>query len=69
MVVVGWVLFRAESLGQVQAFLACMVGSVPPSEAVRPAALYFNNEALVAFAAGVLFATPAVRRGFSVSVG
>lgn len=57
-VVVGWVLFRAETFAQASAFLAAMTGLSPSSEMAQPVARYISNQIWFAFAVGMVFAMP-----------
>ena len=57
-VLVGWVLFRAESLPQAVAFLATMAGLGHPAAEAQPLARYLGNQVAWAISLGIIFSTP-----------
>lgn len=57
-VLIGWVLFRADSLAQALAFLAAMAGFGEGDGQLVYARMFITNETLVAALAGVVAATP-----------
>ena len=57
-VMVGWVFFRADTLGGAMAMLAAMAGAGGSVPATYAPAWYWNTEVLLAFIAGVIGATP-----------
>jgi alginate O-acetyltransferase complex protein AlgI len=59
-VMVGWVFFRADTLAGATAMLSAMIGAGGGSPATYAPAWYWNAEVLVAFAAGIIGATPVV---------
>ena len=58
-VMVGWVLFRAETFGQAANFLANMAGFSRGTDPTQLLARYWNTELAWSMAAGVIFAMPA----------
>ena len=61
-VMVGWVFFRAESIGGALAMLAAMIGLGGSVPAVYAPGWYLNNQVLLALAAGIAGSTPIVPR-------
>jgi alginate O-acetyltransferase complex protein AlgI len=59
-VMVGWVFFRADTLSGAVAMLGAMAGAGGGAPATYAPAWYWNTEVLLAFAAGVVGATPVV---------
>lgn len=57
-VMVGWVLFRAETFAQASAFLSAMAGFAPGSGGVYFVGLYLNRELAWTIVLALLFATP-----------
>lgn len=57
-VMCGWVIFRADSLGDAAAYLRIMF--TPTASPVDGAALFYAREYWMFLAAGILFSTPAV---------
>ncbi|MHC4250990.1 MAG: MBOAT family O-acyltransferase [Planctomycetota bacterium] len=57
-VIVGWVLFRSETLSQAGAFLAAMVGLARATGVEHHVAMYVNREVVLALAAGSLLSIP-----------
>ena len=57
-VVIGWVLFRSETLAQALAFLSAMVGLGGGTGLEHNAELYFSNRFTLVFAVGVVASTP-----------
>ena len=57
-VLVGWVLFRADSFPQALAFLSNMAGIAPSAGIPQPLARFLTHESVFAIIAGALFATP-----------
>ncbi|HTY77845.1 MAG TPA: MBOAT family protein [Candidatus Bathyarchaeia archaeon] len=58
----GWVLFRAESLGQAGAYLAALAGFASGSGLEQHAALHLNAVVVMALAAGVMGSAPLLPR-------
>jgi alginate O-acetyltransferase complex protein AlgI len=58
-VMVGWVLFRAETFGQAANFLANMVGVSPGVDPNQKVARYWNSELMWSLIGGAVFAMPA----------
>jgi len=58
-VMLGWVLFRAETFPQATAFFFAMFGLAGKAVAGQPLARYLTNQVAWAFVAGVVFSTPA----------
>ena len=58
-VLVGWVLFRAESFAQAVLFLENMIGITVRTNAAQPLARYLTHQVACAIALGVIFSTPA----------
>jgi alginate O-acetyltransferase complex protein AlgI len=58
-VMVGWVLFRAEDFGQVAGFLFCMAGANPAADAHQPLARYLTEQVACSTVLGALFSIPA----------
>jgi len=58
-VMVGWVLFRAETFPQALAFLSAMSGLGPHTAAGEPLGRYLTNQVAVTLALGVVFSMPA----------
>ncbi len=56
-VVIGWVLFRAETFPQAVAFLSAMVGC-GAHDAAQPVDRFMSNQLLWAISLGIVFATP-----------
>ena len=65
LVVIGWVFFRADTIGQALHFLAAMAGLSPGDPLVAPLARFVNIRILVALAAGCVFACLALSKGRS----
>jgi alginate O-acetyltransferase complex protein AlgI len=59
-VMVGWILFRSESVATTVAYLWAMVGLGPSSAAGESVAWYATVDVQLGILAGVLFATPVV---------
>lgn len=59
-IVVGWVLFRADSFGQASAMLSAMAGFAGQGTPSYPIEWYLNGPVLPALFAGVLFSMPVV---------
>lgn len=59
-VIVGWVLFRADTFGQALAFLGAMLGLGGTAGAGSSAGAYLTSEVALAMAAGALGSTPVV---------
>ncbi len=57
-VLIGWVLFRADSFPQALAFLSNMAGLAKSGGATQPLARFMTNESIVALLAGAVFAMP-----------
>jgi alginate O-acetyltransferase complex protein AlgI len=57
-VMIGWVFFRADTLAGAMAMLSAMAGAGAAMPATYAPAWYWNAEVIVAFAAGVIGATP-----------
>lgn len=57
-VMVGWVLFRADTLGGAVAMIAAMAGASAATPAVFAPAWFWNTEVLLAVAAGIVGSTP-----------
>jgi alginate O-acetyltransferase complex protein AlgI len=57
-VMVGWVFFRADTLGGATAMLAAMAGAGGSVPAIYAPAWYWNTEVLLAVIAGMIGATP-----------
>ena len=62
-VMVGWVFFRAASLGQALGMLRAMCGVRDQAVISETAPMYLNNEVLFALVAGVLASTPFFTQG------
>jgi alginate O-acetyltransferase complex protein AlgI len=58
-VMVGWVLFRAENFGQALNFLSNMAGVSSPAHAGQRIARYWSNELGFALVCGAIFSMPA----------
>jgi alginate O-acetyltransferase complex protein AlgI len=58
-VLVGWVLFRAETFGQAANFLGHLVGLSPGGHFGQKIARYWSHELACSLVAGVVFAMPA----------
>ncbi len=61
-VLVTWVFFRADSLSTALQMLTAMAGAGAPASATTQAALYLDNERMLALVAGLAAATPVLRR-------
>lgn len=59
-VLIGWVLFRAETMETALAFFAAMVGRSPQAGTPYSFALYGSRELLTALTAGIILSTPIV---------
>jgi alginate O-acetyltransferase complex protein AlgI len=59
-VMVGWVFFRADTLPQALSMLGAMAGATAPATAPYAPSWYWTTEVILAFAAGVIGATPVV---------
>jgi alginate O-acetyltransferase complex protein AlgI len=59
-VMVGWVFFRADTLGGATAMLSAMAGAGGGAPATYAPSWYWNPEVIVAFVAGAIGATPVV---------
>ena len=59
-VMVGWVIFRADTLGGAVAMLAAMAGAGAATPAVFAPAWFWNTEVLLAVGAGIVGSTPAI---------
>ena len=57
-VMIGWVLFRANTFPQALAFLSNMAGLGRSAEITQPLARYMSHESVFALIAGAIFATP-----------
>ncbi|MEO6740235.1 MAG: MBOAT family protein [Chthoniobacteraceae bacterium] len=57
-VMIGWVLFRANTFPQALAFLSNMAGLGSHGEITQPLARYVSHESAFALIAGAIFATP-----------
>ena len=57
-VMVGWVIFRADTLAGAMAMLAAMAGSGGAAPAVYAPAWFWNTEVVLALAAGIVGSTP-----------
>jgi len=57
-VMVGWVIFRADTLGGVVAMLAAMAGAGATTAPVFAPAWFWNTEVLLAVGAGIVGSTP-----------
>lgn len=57
LVIIGWVLFRAENFGQAQHFLITMFSIVPTVDSSQLSSLV-NNQSLAAILLGILFSAP-----------
>jgi alginate O-acetyltransferase complex protein AlgI len=57
-VMVGWVLFRADTLGGAAAMIGAMAGAAATVPATYAPAWYWTSEVVLAFSAGVIGATP-----------
>lgn len=66
-VVLGWVLFRADSLGHAGAFYAAMFGFAAGDSAVADPRLYFSDGVRNILVLGALLATPFAERAISWS--
>lgn len=62
-VMLGWVLFRAESLGQAAGFYAAMAGLTPGDPLAAPAAAFLDARVATALLAGALLSACAMPRG------
>lgn len=60
-VMVGWVFFRAGTIGQAGQFIRAMFGGAVGSGVVDHASLYFNAKVAVAAVIGLMAATPLLR--------
>ncbi|MFT3782486.1 MAG: MBOAT family protein [Nibricoccus sp.] len=56
-VVVGWLIFRAETVGQIQAMFVTLFGG-NASAATQPLARYLTTQVIFAMIAGAIFSTP-----------
>ena len=56
----SWLIFRMDTLGEAMSYMRAMVG-LAPQPGLYPVGLYVTHELVVAFLAGVFFATPAAR--------
>jgi alginate O-acetyltransferase complex protein AlgI len=54
----GWVIFRADTLGRAVAMLAAMAGAAATTPAVFAPAWFWNAEVLLAVGAGIVGSTP-----------
>jgi len=61
-VMVGWVLFRAETFSQASSILAAMGGAAHGSGAVHNLAAYLRPDLVAAVILGIVFSAPAVKR-------
>ncbi len=59
-VMVGWVLFRAETFSQAMAFFAALVGAGAGAGLVHNAARYFTVDVQLAMLLGIVFSAPVV---------
>ncbi len=57
-VLVGWVLFRADSLGHALDYLGAMFGGAPLASAAHPLRFYLTNDVLLMGTLGCVAATP-----------
>jgi alginate O-acetyltransferase complex protein AlgI len=57
-VMVGWVIFRADTLGGAVVMLAAMFGAGAATPAVFAPAWFWNTEVLLAVCAGIVGSTP-----------
>ena len=60
--VIGWVMFRADSMGEALAYLKNMFGMIPEHHDCYRLIYYVDNIELIAFAVGILCAMPIFRR-------
>ena len=66
-VVIGWVMFRADTLPAAAEYLKKMFGLIPDKYAALDLVYYVDGQELLAFAFAVLLSTPAARHFFDVS--
>ncbi len=57
-VLIGWVLFRADTLPHAVSFFSAMFGLAPSAVAAQPLARFMNNQVVCAIGLGLVFATP-----------
>ena len=58
-VIIGWVIFRADSFPQATAFLSHMFGVAASGAMAQPLARFVNREVIFALIAGAIFSMPA----------
>jgi alginate O-acetyltransferase complex protein AlgI len=61
-VIIGWVFFRTDNMGQATAFFTALAGQQGFTNSLYPLQLYISSEAIVAGIAGVILATPVFTR-------
>ncbi|MGN1080139.1 MAG: MBOAT family O-acyltransferase, partial [Alphaproteobacteria bacterium] len=66
-VLIGWVMFRADTLTAAAEYLKKMFGLIPDKYAALDLVYYVDGQELLAFAFAALLSTPAARHFFDVS--
>jgi len=58
LIILGWVLFRSDTIGDAWTYLGAMFGFVQGSGVRNPLAIYLDNKAMVEIGAAIILAMP-----------